>query len=274
MLYFSRIIVGLGSATTSKARAHVTTTIPNDKRTCHLPYLSGLQSIGFAVLPIAGGTMSKLPKYNIWEFQFNIFTYPAWFLVIANLFCVYLVIQFYESTPPSPRHSYVPSISTLNNNNSNHEAAMLLSSTSGTSYSATSTMIFTTTQFSISREPDYTAVFICLPIIIVFRGVLAQLETASIPFMTEQFHIASSTASVYMAMIEILGTSIYFCFEPLSIYYSDRSLVLFCLLFIAAGCLPLSLHPFIKQMPFYVYLYLCAFTRSIAYPVGQTAILA
>lgn len=265
VLFFSRMLVGFGSATTSIARAHITKSVSSEDRTCHLAYLSGLQFFGFAVLPIVAGIMAFLPECSILGMKLNLFTYPAFLLMIANLLCAIIVYKFYTD-PVAVEENRL----SCDRDTNNHTAV--------TKYSSISVSIPDTHKGKQSsdniKKPNYSAAILCLLINLVFRGISAQLETISIPFMIEQFHISPSSASIYMGIIGIFGTMLYFCFKPLSTFYSDRLLALSGLVFIAIGCLPLSLRVFTEHMSLFIYLILLAFTWSIAYPIGQTAVLS
>lgn len=279
-LFIARALVGFGSATTSVARAHVTKTVPHHERTHHLAYLSGLQFVGFAVLPVLGGLISLFPAGKLFNLiDLNGFTYPAWILVVANAACAYMVFKLYKSPPCKSRpaqsfeeissavssQSISPS-SSLDSISSDRSAASQV-----TTASRERDVLFMQQE---QQQPDYVALTICLLINLVFRGVLAQLETVSIPFMTEQFGMDYGTASVWMTIIGGLGLFIYFSFKPVSRLYSDKTLVAVGLCFIAFGCLPLSVHTFVQRMSVSFYIMLLSFTWSIAYPIGQTAILA
>lgn len=268
-LFIARALVGFGSATTSVARAHITKTVPHHERTHHLAYLSGLQFVGFAVLPILGGLISLFPTGSLFNVvDLNGFTYPAWILVIANAACAYMVVRLYKSPPcnSTPAQSLVEITSPVSSQSISPSSSL---ESIGSGSTAERNMLFTEQQ-----QPDYVALTICLLINLVFRGVLAQLETVSIPFMTEQFGMDYGTASVWMTIIGGLGLFIYFSFKPVSRLYSDKTLVAVGLCFIAFGCLPLSVHTFVQRMSVSFYIMLLSFTWSIAYPIGQTAILA
>lgn len=263
-LYLSRIIVGFGSASTSVARAHVTKAVPHDRRTHHLAYLSGLQFVGFAVLPAFGSLFAILPHTQPLPFlKLNGFTNPAFFLVVANIACALLVMGFYSS-PPEYRPVSCPKTMSQDNG---------LECISP-SFSRPSVMSSSSKMDVFICKPDWVALAICLMINLVFRGVLAQLETVSIPFLMEEFGINYKTASIWMTMIGILGVGIYFSFKPVSKWFSDRSLVAAGLLFIAVGCFPLCYSSHVSHMNIFTYMFLLSLTWSVAYPIGQTAILA
>lgn len=247
VLYIARAIVGFGSATTSVARAHITKAVPQKHRTHHFAYLSGLQFVGIAVLPVLGGVMSLLPSFSALSVRMNGYTYPAWLLVFANLGCIDLINRFYkdppEITPGSPISVTSPA--------SSMDGAILH-----------------------STSPDIFAIVMCLLINLVFRGVLAELETVTIPFFMEQFQISYGLGSVCLSLIGCLGVCMCFSFKPIASRFSDRSLVAAGLCFIALGCIPLSISFLVDRMNLFTYAIFLAFTWSVAYPLGQTAILS
>lgn len=252
-LYTSRAMVGFGSATTSVARAHVTKAIPRRTRTHHFAYLSGLQFVGIAVLPAFGGLMSLLPEINLSPgVQLNGYTYPAHLLCVANLMCIYITTRYYRD--PVPVVS--PSVS-------NSTLATVGTSMSRASHSS-----------HMTDTPDIFALAMCLLVNLVFRGVLAELETVTIPFLMEEFRISYSRASIALSLIGVLGVCMYFSFKPIADRFSDRSLVVAGLVFIAVGCVPLSIAALVRHLNMVEYTLLLAFTWSVAYPIGQTAILS
>lgn len=305
MLYAARALVGLGSASTSVARAHVTKAVPQCRRTHHLAYLSGLQFIGFAVLPAFGGMFANMPSSELrfgdmmqeanarsaLTVLLNGFTYPAWVLVFANVLGAVLVALFYASpgkpcrsdvlspltSPSSARYGQTIPLCEEELHTEGREDRVLTSPVCSGRARRTKHGTFETMPESSTTpatKPDWVALTICLLINLVFRGVLAQLETVSIPFMTEQFGMDYGTASIWMSMIGAVGVCIYFSFKPVSGTFSDKTLVFMGLTFIALGCFPLSIPAFSKELSLSSYIMLLSFTWSVAYPVGQTATLA
>lgn len=331
LLFASRMIVGFGSASTSIARAHITKTVSTERRTTVLAYLSGVQFIGFAVLPALGGWLSSLvsgiaidenTNSNENEFAvvakqehqalFSEFTIAAWMLVIANMICAVFVLVFYKEpvlfddstnntshTLPSPQayvlnhrsssfhhdsphnrlhesehkpllHKSPNERTPLNNELSNTFSSPLLPTTT-LHPTATSTSAMTTV---IAASSDITPIVTALVINLVLRGVLAQLEAISIPFLVEQFHISFVSASNKMTMLGLFGTIIYFSFRPLTVLFSDRALIAVGLLLVVFGSLPLSLPLLSNAMTIAVYLIFLGQAWCVAYPIGQTAVLA
>lgn len=243
VLYLSRIFVGFGSATMSVCRAHLTRAVPASLRTHHFAYLSALQFIGFAVLPGAGGLLALLPEHRPWSWlRFDGFTYPAYVLVFCNIFSVLLIHTLYFNPPESAPRSRAATAS------ANDEA--------------------------LNHGPDVLALIVCLLVNVVFRGVVAQFETVSTPFLMEQFDMTYGGASFRISMIGFFGLFVYLGFKPIAKRFPDRSLVFFGLMVVILGCLPLSVPLLADRMPLIVYVGCIGLTWSIAYPIGQTAVLA
>lgn len=269
-LYISRVIVGLGSATMSVSRAHVTRTVPSAIRTPHFAYLSGLQFIGFAVLPGLGGLLAMLPEVNVIPFlPLNGYTYPALLLLLANLVCMVIVYGIYIDPPPS-----VPSSSPMMSSVTSHGLESTSPTTNSTNNSATIPNSPDVTPVAQTITPDLVAMSICLLVNVVFRGVIAEFETVSVPFLMEQYGLSFSKSSFFLSGIGFIGLLIYLCFKPIAQIFSDRGMVLFGLIVIALGCIPLSLRMIVDRMPTWVYVFFLGLTWSIAYPVGQTAVLS
>lgn len=250
LLFLSRIIVGIGSGTLSVCRSHVARAIPHTSRTYHFAYLSALQFIGYAVLPGPAGLMDKLPQFSFFGlFVFNGFTYPAYALVIANIICIFLVSLFYVEPSSSVVHdrpSPVDSETTITD-----------------PISTTNTM-----------QTNFVALFLCLAINVFFRGAVAQFEVISVPFLMEQYNIKYDTSSVFLSVTGLFGLLIYVFFRPIARAFSDRYLVGVGLLTILASCLPLAVRSVSRHLPLAVYVFCLGLTWSVAYPVGQTAVLS
>lgn len=242
VLFFSRIVVGFGSATMSVCRAHLTRAVPSSLRTHHFAYLSALQFIGFAVLPGAGGLLALLPAYDpsSWV-KFNGFTYPAYVLVISNVISIILIyILYLNPLEPSYRRRQA--------GNSSEEP--------------------------VERGPDVFALIVCLLVNVVFRGVVAEFETVSTPFLMEQFGMTYGGASFCISIIGFFGLFVYLGFKPIAKRFTDRTLVFFGLVIVLLGCLPLSVPVLADHMTTQVYVFCLGLTWSLAYPIGQTAILS
>lgn len=260
VLLASRVVVGFGSATMSVCRAHLTRAVPQRTRTHHFAYLSALQFVGFAVLPGVGGLLAQLPEKRPLPFlTFNGFTYPAWVLVVCNVLAILAIYGFYLNPPARAR---------LATNNTQ-------------SYGATSRMPAWNSQTSLTmleedgdQSADFLALVVCLLINISFRGIVAELETVTTPFLMEHYGISYSTTSYYITAIGFLGLGVYLLFKPIARRFSDRNLVLYGLSFVMLGCVPLSIAPLTRIMSKWVYVGCIAAMWSIAYPVGQTAVLA
>ncbi|PXF41573.1 Major facilitator superfamily domain-containing protein 8 [Gracilariopsis chorda] len=246
MLFVSRIIVGFGSATMSVCRAHVTRTIPLLLRTHHFAYLSALQFIGFAVLPGLGGLLAKLPHFKPLPFiPFNSFTYPAYVLIFCNFVAIMFVQMFYFN-PPDALHMRAqrdpeqpdPSVQPF------------------------------------SLTPDALALLVCLLVNIVFRGVVAEFETISTPFLMEQFGLTFAQASFRISLMGFFGLLVYLSFKPIAKQFSDRLLLFVGIVLVIVGCFPLSILPLTTHMSLNMYVMCLGMSLSLAYPLGQTAVLS
>lgn len=292
VLYISRIIVGFGSATMSVCRAHLTRAIPANLRTHHFAYLSALQFIGFAVLPGLGGILALLPELKPFSFlQFNGFTYPAFVLVIANIIAIFLVHEFYIDPPQvQPRSlsrassrppSRVPSSQRVNEVVSRHgvsqsvDNGILSHLTRDSANGQTGDRVTYEFQLpEVALSTDTVALITCLLVNVAFRGVIAELETVSVPFLMEQYGLDYGTSSFYLSVIGFAGLVVYVSFKPIAERFSDRLLVVTGLVFVLASALPLSIPWLSSHMYVVVYVLFLGLTWSIAYPVGQTAVLA
>lgn len=248
ILVASRVVVGFGSSTMAVCRAHLTRSIPGNRRTHFFAYLSGLQFIGFAVLPGLGGAMATIPTFSIGWANFNAYTYPAYFLAFANLVCIAAIQGIYLNPPPArPR---IPNI---------RSASLTRLAAIDLQHQAT---------------PDALAMVVCLLINIVFRGVIAEFETITVPFLMEQYHVSFDVGSYFLSFVGFIGLFVYLSFKWISSKFSDRSLVLVGLGVILIGCVPLSLPYISVRLPFLIYVICLGVTWSVAYPIGQTAVLA
>lgn len=254
VLLVSRTVVGFGSATMSVCRAHLTRAVPQSKLTHHFAYLSALQFIGFAVLPGVGGLLAMLPELNPFPFlHFNGYTYPGWVLVIANMVAMLAIYSFYFDPPPRGNSSQRAENGSRGDTSDSAE-----NSNGERSY----------------YGPDVLALVVCLLINITFRGIVAELETVATPFLMEQFSMSYSLASYYISIIGFLGLGVYLGFKPIAKRFSDRSLVVYGLSVVVLGSLPLALRIFTSRMSLNVYVACIGVMWSLAYPVGQTAVLA
>ena len=122
--------------------------------------------------------------------------------------------------------------------------------------------------------PDILALVVCLLINVTFRGIVAELETVSTPFLMEQYRMSYATASYYISVIGFLGLGVYLGFKPIAKRFSDRSLVVYGLVVVIFGSLPLAMRVFTSRMSLSVYVTCIGLMWSLAYPVGQTAVLA
>jgi len=228
----------------SVCRAHLTRAVPSSLRTHHFAYLSGLQFIGFAVLPGLGGLLALLPEYRPFPFMpLNGFTYPGYVLVLCNLLSMLVIYSFYLDPPSSPL--WRRRVATVDSDDSD----------------------------DLPRA-DIVALVICLLVNVTFRGVIAEMETVSTPFLMEQYGLSYGETSFRISAIGFVGLGVYLFFKPIAKRFSDRVLVFFGLVTVFLGCVPLSATIFTTDMPVLVYVTCLGLTWSLAYPVGQTAILA
>lgn len=278
-LYASRVIVGLGSASTSLCRVHVARGVPPELRTTHFAYLSSLQFAGIAVMPAVGGFLSLLPVWHPCSFlTLNGLTYPALLLITANLMCLLAVCLLYHDplahTSPASKCGRSSSYTSL---------VSISSSTSPPStprYGATSAPRAADTPanpaaIDASRpRADACAIVVCLFVNVAMKGVLSELETVTLPFLQEQFDLHFSTASLCLSAMGIAGLLMYLALKPLADRWSDRILMRTGLLVTAVGTLPLMFPPVSRRLSMPMYVACLALTWSVGYPLAQTAVLS
>lgn len=279
MLIAARVVVGFGSATMSVCRAHLTRAVPARVRTHHFAYLSALQFVGFAVLPGAGGLLARVPEFAPAPgLDFNGYTYPAWVLVGANLLAVVAIFGLYvdppaqRPRPPPPNYGATQPASGAAASPHMEPVRGLAAATRGST--ASLALIERGGDSATTASADSVALIICLLINVSFRGIVAELETVTTPFLMEHYEMDYESASYYIAVIGLLGLAVYLFFKPIARRFSDRKLVVVGLLSVLVGCVPLSLSPLTRHMSEPVYVACIASMWSIAYPVGQTAVLA
>lgn len=289
-LYFSRIIVGLGSATMSVCRAHLARAVPAHMRTHHFAYLSALQFIGFAVLPGLGGILALLPEVKSVPFlPINGFTYPAYVLVFANIVCVFLIRKFYNDPPQThprsltrasaqqlprvPFHVQINGTSFERHSRQPFDYERLRGSADPT---AIDLMGESESRGGVNEfsSPDVIALIVCLLVNMVFRGTIAEIETVSVPFLMEQYGVSYGTGSFFLSITGSFGLIVYISFKSISKRYSDRTLVIIGLSCILTGSLPLSIRQLSMHMHVAIYVFCLGLTWSLAFPIGQTAVLS
>lgn len=246
-LFIGRVLVGFGSATSSVGRAHLARAIPFARRTQHFAYLCCLQFVGLAGLPILGGLLNAVPAINPKQPFFvplNGFTYPALVLLAANLLCIWLISKYYVA-PENPGNEQAEADDEEQPN------------------SAPTTVP--------TQSPDMIALVAVLSFNVLFRGVLAQLETVTVPFLLERFEVSASTASVCVSAFGAFGILVYLMFRTLTRRFSDRRLVGGGLFLMALSVLPLTANFLEAKLPMVIYLVFLGSAWSIAYPIGQTA---
>lgn len=254
MLYASRILVGIGSSTTVISRSHLTKTIPKHLRTQHFAYLSAVQFAGVAVLPIFGGLFSFFPRLSVQSyFLLNETTYPAVFLIIANLFSIFLVSKYYDEPP------------------SDTDVPLAIANRNTSSYGATD---LTSYRGSHSKNTNVTALLICFLVNLTLKAVSAGLETIIVPFLSERFQLTVSSASVYVSMLGVCGVVTFCTLRYLALHFSDRRLVFQGLAIVCTACVLLSIPVATIHMGVAVYVACIGAIWSLGLPIAQTANLA
>lgn len=243
-LIASRVVTGIGSATMSVCRSHISRATPREDRTFHFGYLSGLQFIGFAVLPVMGSVFGILPEFHIGPVRFNEYTYPAWVLVLANVAAVAATVLLYEDPPVG---YYRPAEANRSQQRQQE-------------------------QHGADNVPRYALLVSCLLINVCFRGVVAEVETVVAPNLMQLFGLSLDKTSFYIGALGIVGLAIYFGMKPLSRRFGDFSLVTYGLAATALGAAALAQTRF--RLPLPLYLAAVGAVWSFGYPVGQTAVLS
>mmetsp|Transcript_14711 Transcript_14711/g.25449 ORF Transcript_14711/g.25449 Transcript_14711/m.25449 type:complete len:409 (+) Transcript_14711:3-1229(+) len=287
VLILCRMVVGIGSATMSICRAHVTRVTPKEQRTFHFAYLSALQFVGFAVLPGMGGVIAMWPETQ--GIVLNQFTYPGYIQIVLNLIAIGLLYYVYLDAPEQTKDKKVK------NKQGEVRALPISATTASNSANATnatnggvpniesqaeigtngSVQVYISAEESQEEDkPDWYALVICLFINLCFRGVVAELETLASPFLMEQFPISLSSASTVIGVLGFLGLGVYLSFRPLSDRISDRELIIIGLVLNILGASFLALVQ-AEVFPHSLWIYALALGLiwSLAYPLGQTAVL-
>lgn len=235
-LIAARLIVGFGSSTISSCRAYIARAVPEHERTYHYAYLSALQFVGFAMLPCVGALLSFLPESKCMGVVLNGYTYPALVLAACCAATIAVTYFFYDAPPPL-------------------RGAHLQRTES-------------------SRKPhtaiDYWPISVCLLTNFIFRGLIAELETVTAPFLIEQFNLSYTQAGAYFSLFGMVGVAVYMFFKPLSRACSDRILIFLGLVIFVIGTMPLATPVIATVLPLSCYVTCIATLWGIAYPVGQT----
>mmetsp|Transcript_9984 Transcript_9984/g.26179 ORF Transcript_9984/g.26179 Transcript_9984/m.26179 type:complete len:336 (+) Transcript_9984:62-1069(+) len=256
-LITSRIIVGFGSATMSVCRAHVTRAVPKSIRTAHFAYLSALQFIGFAVLPAFGGVLAMIPEFEVGPAVFNDYSYPGYTLVVSNIVAIALLLLFYSNPPrTAPAHTTATPASTLISKPADPEKGEAAPAAPSA---------------GLAEQADKLALTACLFINICFRGSVAQLETVTSPFLLSRYDKSLESASFIIGTIGFFGLIVYLVFGMVSAKIPDRISVVAGLACLVAGSAVLAAP---VTVPLLTYEVALAAIWSLAYPLGQTAILA
>lgn len=107
-----------------------------------------------------------------------------------------------------------------------------------------------------------------------FRGIVAELETVTVPLMMEVYHLPFDKASYYITLVGMVGLGVYFCMKLIARRISDRNLVVGGMILVIISCLPLSYARIADKisLPFFV---ICVIGMwAFAFPIGQTAVLS
>lgn len=267
ILVASRIIVGFGSATMSVCRAHITRAVPSGLRTHHFAYLSALQFIGFAVLPGAGGLLAMIPESSLMPgVNLNGFTYPAYVLVFCNILAAAMIYMMYFDPPPAtqPTRTQPPP----------QPPQQQTTSAQAVSTTSLPQPVPPAPATEPSLSPDTIALIVCLLVNVTFRGIVAELETVATPFLMEKYTLNYQRASFLISIVGFFGLGVYLGFKPIAKRFSDRDLVITGLVFVLIGSAPLGYAWFTSHMSLSVYVACLGIIWSLAYPIGQTAVMA
>jgi len=279
-------------------RSHIARAIPKQKQTYHFAYLSGLQFVGFAVLPGVGGLLSYLPSNHV----FNTFTYPAYVLMLVNAIAIGVLYFCYLDPPaqvrprgprrdasasslPSDARAPVGAPPLAPPTTGAIAAVDLPAAAPGSSGVASRAATPADLIDSSSSEgadgsedegpsADSLALIVCLLINVTFRGMVAELETVVTPFLMDNYGASMERASFFVSVLGLCGLFVYFGFKAIAKRFSDRALVLVGLAFLVAGAAPLSLPAVTNALPVGVYVAVIGLMWSLAYPIGQTAVLS
>lgn len=252
--------------------------------------------MGFAVLPGVGGLLSYLPSNSV----FNTYTYPAYVLMVFNAIAIGCLYFFYVDPPQQARPRAArrsDSVASLTGGGRASVAATGTSAGAGAPAGTTGDLAAPLVIRGATRATavdlidsssdeadgssegeapaaDVMALIACLLINVTFRGMVAELETVVTPFLMDNYGASMERASFFVSVLGMSGLVVYFGFKAIAKRYSDRSLVLVGLAFLVAGAVPLSFPAFTSGLPVGAYVALIGLMWSVAYPVGQTAVLS
>ncbi|GAB0488957.1 hypothetical protein MMPV_000170 [Pyropia vietnamensis] len=275
-LIASRVVVGTGSATMSVCRSHVARAVGGGRDlTAHLGWLSGVQFVGFAVLPGVGGALASLPGGGVGGVWWVVAA-----LVAANAMALVALATTYRD-PPLERGGTHPSAPSSAPSSPAAQATPLLSAgahasgasnqpTTGSSYGATA---------APSRPPPPDAVVISslLLLNVALRGIMAALETVATPFLVNSYaSLSVASAAGLLSLLGIAGLGVYASMKPLARAASDARLMAAGLTLAAAGSVPLMLGVLLpdRHLPLVATVAAMGLLWSAAYPLGQTAVLS
>lgn len=261
-LYFSRVLIGIGSATTFLSYTHLAKVIPPDQCLYHYGFISAVLFIGVSVLPVVGGFLSTIHSVDLpfVPFLFDGKTYGAFILALINLFAAHVVLKYYIS----------PNISAANYSD--------LREVSISSLKTSSVMPGPKNYNSLSPVPprilDMRAIATCFVINFLLRGSVAMLETVSVPLLQEEYSLSVSEASKYMSLMGVFGVLSYASIKFIPRGVSDRFLVNAGLFFVLLGLVPLSFLPISSSVPITVFVTFFSLAWSVGFPLAGTTIMS
>lgn len=262
MLYFSRVLVGIGSASTFLSYTHIAKVVPPDQCLYYYAFASGILFIGVSVLPVIGGAMIYFPTIQIpvLPIVFNANTYGALILAIVNIAAVFIVFKYYLS----------PEVAASNYTNLSHVAT----TTPPISPVKSALKSYNSVSPTLPSVLNMRAIATCFIVNFILRGTVAMLETLSVPLLQEEFHLTVSAASKWMSAMGVLGVLAYFSIRLFPRTVSDRSLVKTGLFLVILGILPLSFASISKRLSLRLYVTFLSFAWSIGFPLAGTTIMS
>lgn len=261
-LYFSRILIGIGSASTFLSYTHLAKVIPPAQCLYHYGFISAVLFVGVSVLPVVGGFLSTLPSiyFPLVPFLFDGKTYGAFLLALINLLTAYVVLKFYISPNIS-----ITSYSDL------REVSISSPKTPG---SVTGPKNYNSLSPIPPRILDMRAIATCFIINFLLRGSVAVLETVSIPLLQEEYNLTVSGASKCMSIMGVFGMLSYSSIKFIPRGFSDRFLVNAGFIFVLLGLLPLSFLPISTFVPIPIFVAFFSLAWSVGLPLAGTTVMS
>ncbi|GAB0488956.1 hypothetical protein MMPV_000169 [Pyropia vietnamensis] len=293
-LIASRVVVGTGSATMSVCRSHVARAVGGGRDlTAHLGWLSGVQFVGFAVLPGVGGALASLPGGGVGGVWWVVAA-----LVAANAMALVALATVYQDPPaggsgvcrsPPPRASaaapadatpLLPAGAPTQAVTTSDEAApgrMAVTTNEVASPAAAGGTYGATAAPSRPPPPDAVVISSLLLLNVALRGIMAALETVATPFLVNSYaSLSVASAAGLLSLLGIAGLGVYASMKPLARAASDARLMAAGLTLAAAGSVPLMLGVLLpdRHLPLVATVVAMGLLWSAAYPLGQTAVLS